>query len=110
MPLESFTVATAWVDCPTERLLLFSVTVTDATGVGALALVTADATFDKPPNLALTLSVPWKGTSWKLYVVDGESPRTVQVSFAPIAVPASGVVHVPDVTLEAEPHEIGATA
>ena len=40
----------------------------------------------------------------------GNRPRTVQVTRLPIAVPATGVVHVPLVVDVAEAHEIGATA
>src|SRR5205823_13109185 len=44
-------------------------------------------------------------TSSKLYTVDGARPSTVQVRFAPMALPASGVAHVPRRTLAApKPH------
>ena len=70
----------------------------------------ACAMFESPPNTAFTLSVPRKATSWKPYVVPGWSPKTVHVRSAPIALPASGVAHVPRVTLGSDPpHEIGAT-
>src|SRR5204862_7033974 len=72
--------------------------------------VVACAMFESPPNTAFTLSVPRTATSWKPYVVPGWSPKTVHVRSAPIALPASGVAHVPRVTLGSDPpHEIGAT-
>src|SRR5437773_4019315 len=41
--------------------------------------------------------------SWNSYAVPAASPATVQVRVAPIVVPASGVAHVPWVTLGAAP-------
>ena len=57
------------------------------------------ATLDSAPNTAFTVSVPRNATSSKLYVVAATSPSTVQVRLAPTAVPATGVAHVPRLTL-----------
>src|SRR5438270_4635489 len=79
-------------------------------GGGEVTVVAAAAIFESPPKTAFTFSVPRNGTSWKSYLVEGDRPSTVHVMLLPIAVPATGVVHVPLVTDGAEPHEIGETA
>ena len=55
MPLASFSVTTAWVVCPTVRLLLFNVTVTVATGTSATVTV---AEPDTPSLVAVITEVP----------------------------------------------------
>ena len=114
-PLSTFPFASrsVAVNCcvpPTPTLTVAGLTVTEATGFGAPAAVVPVATFDKPPNTASTFSVPRKAMSWKPNVVEADNPSTVHVRLAPIALPASGVAHVPRATAVAEPHEIGATA
>ena len=79
-------------------------------GGGAEPVVVAETIFERLPNTALRFSVPRNAISWRLYFVAGVSPRTVQVSWLPIAVPAIGVLQVPLVVDVAEPHVIGATA
>src|SRR5439155_11839012 len=86
------------------------VTATDATGAGAGAAVLPVAAFERPPNTAFTLSVPRNAIRWKPYAVVRDSPRTVHVRLAPIALPASGVAQVPRATAGAEPHDSGLTA
>src|SRR5207245_350076 len=96
-------VASCWV-LPATTLAVAGLTDTVATGAGTVgtAAVVPLTTFDRLPNTAFTLSVPRYATSSKLYVVPGVRPSTAQVCFAPIAVPMTGVVHVPRVTLGAE--------
>ena len=55
LPLASFNVTTACVDCPTVRLLLLSVTVTDATGTGVTVRV---AEPEMPSLMAVIVVVP----------------------------------------------------
>ena len=58
LPLASFNVTTACVDCPTVRLLLFNVTVTDATGGGSAALTVRVAEPETPSLVAVITAVP----------------------------------------------------
>jgi len=109
-PFASFSVAVNCCVPPTATLALPGLTLTEATGLGVPAAVVALATFDRLPNTASTFSVPRKAMSWKPYAVEADNPSTVHVRLVPIALPASGVAHVPRATAVAEPHEIGATA
>jgi len=111
-PDWSFTVAASVCDAPTARDAVAGDTLTVvATGVGGvvdpLAGVVAAAMFDNAPYVAFRFIVPRKAMTWKLYAVDAARPDTVQVSFAPIAVPTTGIAQVPLVTLGAEPHDSG---
>ena len=51
-PLASLSVTTAWVDWPTVRLLLFNVTVTEATGTG----VTVSVADPETPSLVAVIT------------------------------------------------------
>ncbi len=90
---------------PTVTFAAAGVTLTVATSAGSGApgpvAVVPLATFESAPNVAFTLSVP-EGTSWNWYAVAGRAER-VQLRAAPIAVPATGVAHVPCDTETAEP-------
>src|SRR5439155_979445 len=108
-PIASLSVAANCCVPPVFWLTLPGVTATDATGAGAGAAVLPVATFERPPNTAFTLSVPRNAISWKPYAVVRDSPRTVHVRLAPIALPASGVAQVPRATAGAEPHDSGLT-
>jgi hypothetical protein len=56
LPLASFNKTTACVDWPTVRLVLFSVTVTVATGAGAFTVTVAELVI--PSLVALIAAVP----------------------------------------------------
>src|SRR2546423_12041120 len=77
-------------------------------GAAAPPVVVPVATFDSPPNTASTFRPPRYATSSKLYVVLAARPSTVQLRFAPIAVPVSGVAHVPRFTLGVDPPQLSA--
>jgi hypothetical protein len=51
---------------PTWRVDVAGDTDTDATGIGAGAVVEAEAMLERPLNTALTFSVPRNATNWKL--------------------------------------------
>ena len=99
-PFASLSVPTSCRVAPTSTHGFAGVMLTDATGA-VDAAVTPVATFDSSPNTAPLLSLPRNATSSKLYVVPAARPRTVQVRLAPMAWPASGVAHVPRLTLVA---------
>jgi hypothetical protein len=77
---------------------------------GIVERVVVRAMFDNSPNTASTSRVPWKATSWNSYGVAGRRPRTVQAIAEPPATPVIGVLQLPRNTLDAVPHERGATA
>jgi hypothetical protein len=112
LPPASFTVACSGVVAPTAREAEdgFTVTLFTVCVGGGWAGVDTVAMFDSAPNTASVSNVPRKATTWKLYAVDGERPRTLQVIWLPADVPASGVAQVPSATDVADPHEIGAGA
>jgi hypothetical protein len=109
-PAESFKVAMSCTVCPTARLAAAGLTLTAATGAGALPDVVPCATFESAPNTASTARVPRNATSWNSYAVAAPSPNTVQLRLVPTVAPLTGVAHVPCCTCAAEPHAIGATA
>ncbi|HET9637320.1 MAG TPA: hypothetical protein VFP26_15435 [Gemmatimonadaceae bacterium] len=80
-PLASFTVATSVVVEPAPTDGVDGETLTELTvwGGGPDEGVDADATFDWFPKTASLFSVPRNATTWKLYAVDGVSPKTLHV-------------------------------
>src|SRR6185436_13763884 len=89
-PLASLRAAASCRVAPTPMLAVAGVIVTDATGTAAVVVVPL-AIVDSAPNTASTFSVPRNATSWNWYAVARASPNTVQVRFAPTALPATGV-------------------
>jgi hypothetical protein len=104
VPTASLRVAPSCTVCPTVTLTEDGLTATEATE--PLEASVPLATFESPPNTAFTPRVPRYATSWNWYPVAAASPSTVHVRLAPMAVPATGVAHVPLVTLAADPQEI----
>src|SRR2546421_5170979 len=100
-PNESFGVALSCTVPPTGTLAVAGLTLTVATGRAAAAAVVPVTTLESAPNTAFTFSVPRYAASWKLYAVLRARPSTVQVRCAPTVVPATGVAHVPRLTLGA---------
>src|SRR2546423_9992805 len=79
-----------------------------AVSVAADTAVAPLATLDNSPKTAPAPSAPRYPTSSKLFVVAAASPSTVQVRVAPIVVPATGVAHVPWLTLGVDAPQLNA--
>ena len=115
VPLASFVTAlNGTAGAPSTIEGAVGVTVTEATAAGGggvtVRVVVPLATFEGVPSTAFAFKVPRKASTANWYAVFAVKPYTVHVNGLPTAVPASGVVHVPRVTLAAVAQASGATA
>src|SRR5437868_6210716 len=98
LPAASLRVAVSCCTFPTVTVAPAGDSVTDAIAAVDAPVVPVTG-LDRLPKTAFRVSVPRYATSWNVYVVPAVRPSTVQVRFAPIVVPATGVAQVPRVTL-----------
>src|ERR1051325_3961558 len=102
-PPPSLSVAANRVVPRTTSAALAGVMLTDATGTSEDSVVVPPATLDSSPNTAFWFSVPRNATNSNWSPAAESGPSTVRVPLAPIALPVTGVLHVPFATLVALP-------